>query len=313
MNYPKGLLAWADEQGAASAATPVATTSEAQASIATAGAEEESAAPVPAPPDPDQPLELFELPASSDPHEPPDRHDEGSSLVDRLNTHLFGLHRGDHGATTIDKRDRLEFSDARFDTNLLTDEAPADDALEASPTLESERRDAPAPEFLRSAQRAARWQRPGVRRTLGAAAGLLVVALALQTTHHFRDLIAARWPATRAALTAWCGVAECTLGAARRIGAISVESTALARTPVPDAFRLSVSLRNRSALALALPSIELSLTDTSGRLVARRALSGADFGAASTVLQPGAESALQLLLSAGSAPVSGYTVEIFYP
>ena len=158
----------ADEQGAASAASPVATTSEAQAGIATAGAEEESAAPVPAPPDPDQPLELFELSASSDPHEPPDRHDEGSSLVDRLNTHLFGLHRGDHGATTIDKRDRLEFSDARFDTNLLTDEAPADDALEASPTLESERRDAPAPEFLRSAQRAARWQRPGVRRTLGA-------------------------------------------------------------------------------------------------------------------------------------------------
>ncbi len=298
---------------------PVAATAGVNASMATAGAEEEAAAAAPATPQPDppiepfEPLELFEPPASDDPHEPQHRHDEGGSLVDRLNTHLFGLHRSDHSATSIDKRDRLEFSDARFDTDLLADEASAEAAAEAAPALESERRDAPAPEFLRKAQRAVRWQRPGVRRTLGAAAGLMTLVLALQAAHHFRDLIAARWPATRATLTAWCGVAGCTLGAPRHIGAISVESTALARTAVPHAFRLSVSLRNRSALALALPSIDLSLTDTSGRLVARRVLSGADFAAQATVLQPGAESALQLLLSAGDAPVSGYTVEIFYP
>ncbi|MEO6033352.1 MAG: zinc-ribbon and DUF3426 domain-containing protein [Burkholderiaceae bacterium] len=309
----------AEGDAAPEAAQATAATTDPQASLTSAGDEEESLALHSATPDPDERVEPFEAfepfepLAATDPPDPRHRHEESSSLVDRLDTHLLGLHRGDHNATIIDKRDRLEFSDARFDTDLLADEPPSAAAPDASMALESGRSEAAAPEFLRKAQRAARWQRPGVRRTLVAAAGLLMVALALQSAHHFRDLIAARWPQTRAVLTAWCGVVDCSIGAPRRIGAISVESTALARTSVPQAFRLSVSLRNRSTLALALPSIDLSLTDTSGRLVARRALSGVDFGASSTVLQPGAESALQLLLSAGGAPVSGYTVEIFYP
>lgn len=266
----------------------------------------------PAAPGPQDSDESFAPPTSTGARP---RHAEGGSLVERLDGHFFGTRRGDHNTTSIDKRDRLEFSDARFDTDLLADEDPADDdnASPASVALESERREMPAPEFVRRAQRTARWQRPRIRLALGAAASLLLVVLAFQTVHHFRDLIAARWPQTRVALAAWCSVADCTLGAPRRIGAISVESTSLAQTALPQAFRLSVSLRNRGSLALALPWVELSLTDTSGRLVARRALSGADFRAASTVLQPGAEQALQLLLSAGSAPVSGYTVEIFYP
>jgi predicted Zn finger-like uncharacterized protein len=272
----------------------------------------------PAAPGPQDSNELGEPDESFDPPTPPGprpRHAEGGSLVERLDGHFFGTRRTDHTTTSIDKRDRLEFSDARFDTDLLGDEDTADNdnASLASAALESERREMPAPEFLRRAQRTARWQRPRIRLALGAAAGLLLVVLAFQIAHHFRDLIAARWPQTRGALVAWCSVADCTLGAPRRIGAISVESTSLAQTALPEAFRLSVSLRNRGSMALALPSVELSLTDTSGRLVARRALSGADFRAASTVLQPGAEQALQLLLSAGSAPVSGYTVEIFYP
>ena len=62
-----------------------------------------------------------------------------------------------------------------------------------------------------------------------------------------------------------------------------------------------------------MPSIELSLTDAAGQLVARRVLQPADFRAASTVLAPGADTALQLTLTAGPAAVTGYTVEIFHP
>ncbi|MGZ5238052.1 MAG: DUF3426 domain-containing protein, partial [Caldimonas sp.] len=71
-------------------------------------------------------------------------------------------------------------------------------------------------------------------------------------------------------------------------------------------------LKSRSSLPLTLPSVDLSLTDGNGRLIARRALSPRDFGAAS-VIQPGAETAMQLMLNAGGARVAGYTVEIFYP
>ncbi|HET6599830.1 MAG TPA: zinc-ribbon and DUF3426 domain-containing protein [Burkholderiaceae bacterium] len=303
---PTGADAGTDVPAASAAATDPST------GVTATREQDESVALHPAVPDLQDSDESFDPPT---PPGPRPRHEEGGSLVERLDGHFFGTRRVDHNTTSIDKRDRLEFSDARFDTDLLGDEDTADDdnASLASAVLESERREMPAPEFLRRAQRAARWQRPRIRLALAAAASLLLVVLALQTAHHFRDLIAARWPQTRGALAAWCDMADCTIGAPRRIGAISVESTSLAQTALPEAFRLSVNLRNRGNLALALPWVELSLTDTGGRLVARRALSGADFRAASTVLQPGAEQALQLLLSAGSAPVSGYTVEIFYP
>jgi Protein of unknown function (DUF3426) len=105
----------------------------------------------------------------------------------------------------------------------------------------------------------------------------------------------------------------CRIEAPRRIEDISVENTALARVGTTDSFRLSVTLRNRGSIGLALPSVELSLTDGSGLLVARKALAPRDFRVASTVLPAGGETPLQLLLAAGSPRVSGYTVEIFYP
>jgi hypothetical protein len=73
-----------------------------------------------------------------------------------------------------------------------------------------------------------------------------------------------------------------------------------------------VTLRNRSDLTLALPSIDLTLTDANGRLVARRALAPRDLRAAD-VIAPRAEAPLQVMLSAGTPSVVGYTVEIFYP
>jgi Protein of unknown function (DUF3426) len=143
----------------------------------------------------------------------------------------------------------------------------------------------------------------------------LLAALVLQIAHHRRDGIAARWPETRPVLDAWCEALGCRIEALRRIEDLSVESTALTRVngPVADAFRLSVALRNRGELPLALPSIDLSLTDASGELVARRTLAPRDFRVVAASVAPGAEAAWQLTLSAGSPRVAGYTVEIFYP
>jgi hypothetical protein len=73
-----------------------------------------------------------------------------------------------------------------------------------------------------------------------------------------------------------------------------------------------VTLKSRSPLTLALPSVDLTLTDANGRLVARRALAPRDFRAPE-VIAPRAEAAMQVLLSAGTPSVVGYTVEIFYP
>lgn len=242
------------------------------------------------------------------------------NLVDNLDTRLFGSRRTDSDSTPanhVRARDRHEFSDAQFNPEWVADDevssqvgalfapAPADEETPVESGI--------APGFVRRAQREARWRSSRARLALTGCCVLLLGCLALQAAHHFRDLVAARWPILKPALVVWCETVACRIEAPRRIEDISVETTALARVGTSDSFRLSVTLRNRSAIGLALPSIELSLTDGSGLLIARRALAPRDFRVASGVLPAGAESPLQLLLSTVGSRVSGYTVEIFYP
>ena len=156
------------------------------------------------------------------------------------------------------------------------------------------------------------WQSRPVRAGLAVASVLAAFLLVAQAMNHYRDGVSAEWPSLRPVLAAWCRVAQCRIEAPRRIDDVVVESTALTRASLPDAFVLSVTLRNRSPVTLTLPSVDLTLTDANGRLVARRVLGPHDFRAAE-VIAAHAETGLQALLSAGTPSVVGYTVEIFYP
>ena len=218
-------------------------------------------------------------------------------------------------AEAVSRRDRVDFADAQFNTDLLTeDEGGAEPVPAAATAAREELPDDDAPAFVRHADRQARWRTPRVRLLLSLAGLLLVGTLTLQAGHHFRDSVAAMWPALHPALAGWCRLADCRIDAPRRINDLTVESSALTRASAGnDAFKLMVTLRNRGAWPVRLPSIDLSLTDTDGQLVARRALGPVDFHAQSTTLAPGAEAALQTLLTAGTPRVAGYTVEVFYP
>ncbi len=259
--------------------------------------------------DPDEPSE-DEVPPSN----------FGELLADPIDAHLFGPRRRAESAPKpagqIGSRDRVEFSDARFDSDLFAENAAvAEDETLMLPSTDAgtlSLETAVRPEFVRRAERAAMWRSTGVRSALGVASALAALVLVLQIAHHGRDTLAAQYPSLREPLAAWCRLAGCTLQTPRRIDDVLVESTALTRAVGQDAFVLAVNLKSRSALPLAVPSIDLTLTDGQGRLVARRALSPQDFHA-SDVLQPGADAALQVTLNAGSTSVVGYTVEIFYP
>lgn len=171
-----------------------------------------------------------------------------------------------------------------------------------------------APAFIRHADRRARWRSPRARATLSLGAILLATGLAFQVALHFRDLVAAHWPVAKGALLWWCDLAGCSVGTPRRIEDISVESSGLTRAGESlDTFRLSVTLRNRAALALALPSVDLTLTDASGATVSRRALGATEFRAVSATIPASSEIHLQLLLTVAGQRVTGYTVELFYP
>jgi predicted Zn finger-like uncharacterized protein len=239
-------------------------------------------------------------------------------LVDRIDEQIFGAPRrtGFGALTGLGSGDRKgpDFADARFDTDVPADAIEPVMLDPSTQGQDSEALDgADAPEFVRSAERAARWQSSGARKVLRLMAVVLALLLAGQAANHFRDGMAARLPGTVAALQAWCRFSGCTIEPPRRIEDIVVESTALAKAASGDAFRLSVTLRNRATTVAALPWIDLSLTDANGQLVARRALSPQDFRSRTTTMPAGSETSLQAMMSTGTVRIAGYTVEVFYP
>ena len=177
------------------------------------------------------------------------------------------------------------------------------------------------PSFVRKAERAQRWRRPRVVAALAAAAVLGLLLLVAQVAVEYRDLVAARFAATRPALDAVCSVLGCKVEAAHAINSLAVESSGLVRVEKSSIYKLQVALRNRAGIDVALPALDLTLTDSQGRLIARKVLRTAELGVSQATLGAGRELALQATLQAAAAapnqppvePVAGYTIELFYP
>jgi predicted Zn finger-like uncharacterized protein len=171
-----------------------------------------------------------------------------------------------------------------------------------------------APSFVREAERAARWQRPVVRRLTIAAALALPVLLAAQVALHHRDLVAARWPGSADLLAALCAPLNCSVRAPRSLDAVSVESSGLTRVEGAPLYKLQVAVRNRADWAVAMPALDLTLTDPRGEIVTRRVLRAADLGGgAPDALAAGAEWSALPTLDVGERRVTGYTIDLFYP
>ena len=169
------------------------------------------------------------------------------------------------------------------------------------------------PSFVREAERAARWRQPRVRAALALACAAAALSVAGQWMLAQRDLIAARSPALKPLLTTACSAIGCEVRAPRSLEALRVESSGLVRVEKSDLYRLTVALRNLRAHEVALPALELVLTDTQGQLIARRVLRAAEVGARVGALATGGELTLQATLQVGGGTVAGYTIELFYP
>jgi predicted Zn finger-like uncharacterized protein len=171
-----------------------------------------------------------------------------------------------------------------------------------------------APSFVREAERAARWQRPVVRRLTIAAALALPLLFAAQVALHHRDLVAARWPGSAELLAALCAPLKCSVQAPRSLDAVSVDSSGLTRVEGAPLYRLQVAVRNRADWAVAMPALDLTLTDPRGEIVTRRVLRAADLGGgAPDALAAGAEWSALATLDVGDRRVTGYTIDLFYP
>lgn len=169
------------------------------------------------------------------------------------------------------------------------------------------------PTFMRPARQDTLWNRLWVRVSLGLLCGLALAALSLQATWHFRDALVARYPQLRSDLQAFCAAAHCQIKPWQRLDSFSVDASALSQAGSGHHYKLALTLRNKSEFELALPWVELSLTDANGQLIARRALAPKDFNLSQDALAAATELPVQALLTTGDKAVSGYSVELFYP
>jgi predicted Zn finger-like uncharacterized protein len=208
---------------------------------------------------------------------------------------------------------RPAFEDAQFPADALNEDPPV--ALSPAGRRARGRAGpaaAPVPGFVQRADRAARWQRPGVRVLLSLLVLVLTVGLAGQIAWHWRDRFAAQQPELRPWLAQACEALGCTLQPPRRPEALRVESSTLNKAGA-DVYRLTVVLRNTADHVVRSPHLDLTLTDNDGAVVARRAIGPELVSGAAAALESQAEATWQLTLSSGGRRVSGYTVAAFYP
>ncbi len=147
---------------------------------------------------------------------------------------------------------------------------------------------------------------------------LALAALGLQALLAFRVEVAVLWPEARPGLVALCEIAACEVGLPARVGLVGIEASDLH----PDSARkgrlaLTAALKNRAPFAQQFPHLELTLTDTADKAIARKVLAPADYLARGTIIDngmsPNADVAVIIALDAGEMPASGYRLYLFYP
>ncbi len=170
--------------------------------------------------------------------------------------------------------------------------------------------------FLRDAAKPSIWRRPAVRWSLAFVVLALLALLIFQVVRMERDRIAAVEPATRPMLQAMCDLTGCALAPLRQIESVIIDSSSFSRVR-GDEYRLGFALRNTAPIAIAMPSIELSLTDPQDQAVIRRVIQPAEFGSGTLTLAKTSVWSGSLALSVRPGThtdrIAGYRLIAFYP
>ena len=150
-------------------------------------------------------------------------------------------------------------------------------------------------------------------------AALAALALALQLALLLRTEIAAQWPAARPALASLCQAFRCSVGWPMRGEMLAVVGSELQSLPGTSVLELTAVVRNRAAVTLALPALEVTLTDTQNRAVARRIFGPVDYLAHSEAaarladgIEAGADMTVRIVFEAHGLNAAGFVVYPFY-
>jgi predicted Zn finger-like uncharacterized protein len=170
--------------------------------------------------------------------------------------------------------------------------------------------------FVRKARSLEFWRRPGIRVLMLVVLVALALLLAMQIGVHDRDRLAASSPALRPWLARLCEPLECHIAPPRQIDAIAIDSSSFNKLR-GEAYRLNFTLKNQAPIQVAMPALELTLTDGQDQPVLRRVLLPTDLGAHPGVIAANSEWSGSLPVAvAGNgsgARIAGYRLLAFYP
>ena len=193
--------------------------------------------------------------------------------------------------------------------------APHPNALAGTRDTDDDPQDPPV-SFMQQDRETHFWRRRPVRLALVVLALLLTAVLAAQVMVQERNRLVLLEPASRPVVQALCRLASCEIGALRQIESVVIDSSSFGRLRT-DAYRLAFSLRNQAPIDIAMPAIELSLTDTQDQALIRRVILPTEYGAPGAVLAAGADwsgtLAMNIRPGAGTERIAGYRLLAFYP
>jgi hypothetical protein len=178
--------------------------------------------------------------------------------------------------------------------------------------------------FVRHAKKKAFWQQSQIVRGLLALLLVLATVLVLQVAVDQRNQIAAKYPDLQVGLEALCSPLGCRIEPVKQLDVLKIESSTFQKiqeSALGDTFTLKVTLKNNATLPLAVPALELSLTDTNDKAIVRRVLLAQDLGFQGKTLAASGEwnGAASIFVGSSSgqnqpaATVTGYRVLAFYP
>lgn len=144
----------------------------------------------------------------------------------------------------------------------------------------------------------------------------LLLALSVQTVLSFGDVLAARYPAAKPALASSCELLGCSIKLPARPDQLVIETGELV-TLGAGAYTFNTVLRNGDDMALAWPSLELTLNDADDKPLVRRVFAPGDY------LPPGPagadgfgarrEQPVKIHFKLEGLEPSGYHIAVFYP
>jgi predicted Zn finger-like uncharacterized protein len=175
--------------------------------------------------------------------------------------------------------------------------------------------DKPLPSFIKRAMEKAYWHQTSVRLTLYALIAVLLVVLGAQWFYRHKDDWAANHANLRPVLHGVCVVLRCQVNLPRKLSEVVIDSSSFVRRE-SNRFAFQLMLRNRAEVEVAMPTLELTLTDIENQVIARRIIPPADWPDQPTTLAVQGEWPLQLELLLDVPPtqiVTGYQAELFYP